>query len=52
MLPVEAAEALGRDTHHPLRRARIIAANGIVVAPMVAVPWFHCLGQRLEEYKE
>jgi len=50
MLPVEAVEALGCDTHHPLRRAHIIAANGVIVAPVVAVPWFHCLGQRIEEW--
>jgi len=49
MLPVEAVEALGCDTHHPLRRVRIVAANGIIVAPVVAGPWLHCLGQRLEE---
>jgi len=49
MLPVEVVEALGCDTHHPLRRVRIVAANGIIVAPVVAVPWLHCLGQRLEE---
>lgn len=50
MLPVEAVEALGCDTHHPLYRVRIVAANGIIVAPVVAVPWFHCLGQRLEQW--
>ena len=50
MLPVEAVEALGCDTHHPLHRVRIVAANGIIVAPVVAVPWFHCLGQRLEQW--
>ena len=50
MLPVEAVEALGCDTHHPLRRVRIIAANGVIVAPVVAVPWFHCLGQRVEQW--
>lgn len=50
MLPVEAVEALGCDTHHPLRRAHIIAANGVIVAPVVTVPWFHCLGQRIEQW--
>jgi len=50
MLPVEAVEAIGCDTHHPLRRVRIIAANGVIVAPAVAVPWFHCLGQRVEQW--
>ncbi|MCD5408183.1 aspartyl protease family protein [Candidatus Bipolaricaulota bacterium] len=50
MLPVEAVEAIGCDTHHPLRRAHIITANGVIVAPVVAVPWFHCLGQCLEKF--
>lgn len=50
MLPVEAVEALGCDTHHPLHRIRIIAANGVIIAPVVAVPWFHCLGQRMEKW--
>jgi len=50
MLPVEAVETLGCDTHHPVRRARIVAAGGVIVAPVVTVPWFHCLGQRLEQW--
>lgn len=50
MLPVEAVEALGCDTHHPLRRIRIITTDGIIVAPVVGVPWFHCLGRRLEQW--
>ena len=50
MLPVEVVEALGCDTHHPLRTIRIVAASGIIVAPMVAVSWFHCLAQRMEEF--
>ena len=50
MLPVEVVEALGCDTHHPLRRVHIIAANGVIVAPVVAVPRFHCLGQRVEQW--
>lgn len=49
-LPVEVVEALGCDTHHPLRTVRIVAANGVIVAPVVALPWFHCLGQRLTSF--
>jgi len=49
-LPVEVVEALGCDTHHPLRTVRIVAANGVIVAPVVALPWFHCLGQRLVSF--
>ena len=50
MLPVEVLEALGYDTHHPSRRARMITASGIIVAPVVRVSWFHCLGQRVEDF--
>lgn len=50
MLPVEALEALGYDTHRPLRRVRMITASGIIVAPVVRVSWFHCLGQRVEDF--
>ena len=50
VLPVEALEAIGCETHHPLRRVRMVAASGVIVAPMVAVPWFDCLGQRLEGF--
>jgi predicted aspartyl protease len=48
MLPVEAVEAIGCDTHHPLQKVRIVAANGVIIAPIIAVPWFNCLGQRVE----
>lgn len=50
MLPVEAVEVLGRDTLHPLRRIRMVAANGVIVAPLVEMSWFHCLGQRLDNF--
>lgn len=50
MLPVEVLETLGYDTHHPIRTVRMVAANGIIVAPVVTVAWFSCLGQRLEEF--
>lgn len=50
MLPVEAVEAIGCDTHHPLQKVRIVAANGVIIAPIIAVPWFNCLGQRVEQW--
>lgn len=49
MLPVEMVEAVGCDTHHPVARRRIVSATGIIVAPVVQVPWFHCLGERVED---
>jgi len=50
ILPVEVVEALGCDTSHPLRTLRIVAANGIIVAPVVALQWFHCLGERATDF--
>lgn len=50
VLPVEVLEALGYDTHRPLRRARMITASGIIVAAVVRVSWFHCLGQQAEDF--
>lgn len=50
VLPVEVLESLGCDTHHPIDRVRIIAANGIIVAPRLAVAWFHCLGRRIIDF--
>lgn len=50
VVPVEAVEALGCETHHPLHRARMVAAGGVIVAPVVAIPWFHCLGLRVEDF--
>ncbi len=51
VLPVEVLEAIGCETHCPLRRVRMVAANGVIVAPVVAVPWLHCLGQRVESFQ-
>ena len=28
----------------------MVTASGIIVAPIVSVPWFHCLGQRVEGF--
>lgn len=50
VLPVEVVESLGCDTHHPLARVRITAASGTIVAPQVDLPWFHCLGRRIEHF--
>ncbi len=50
IVPVEVAEALECDMSHPLRRTRVVAANGIIVAPMVAISWFHCLGHRVKDF--
>ena len=50
VFPVEALESIGCETHRPLRRVRMVAANGVIVAPVVTVSWFHCLGWRIEDF--
>ena len=49
MIPVEVLEALGYDTHNPVQRMRMVTVSGVIVAPVVRVSWFHCLGQRIED---
>jgi predicted aspartyl protease len=50
VLRVNILEALGCDIQNPLRRIRTPAGGGIVEAPVVAVPWFNCLGERVESF--
>ncbi|MEG4808022.1 retropepsin-like aspartic protease [Microcoleus sp. F8-D3] len=50
VLRVNILEALGCDIQNPLRRIRTSAGGSIVEAPVVAVPWFNCLGERLENF--
>ena len=50
VLRVNILEALGCDIQNPLRRIRTSAGGGIVEAPVVAVPWFNCLGERVENF--
>lgn len=49
-LPIQVVENLGYNTQNPLSRIRTVAASGIVEAPVVAVSWFNCLGERLENF--
>lgn len=48
MLRVNILEALDCDIKNSLRRIRTSAGGGIIEAPIVAVPWFNCLGERLK----
>lgn len=45
LIPIEAAERLGVDLAHPIEKVRIVAANGVLIAPRVAIPAFDCLGR-------
>lgn len=42
--------ALGCDLQNLLRTIRITTGGGIVEVPVVTVPWFGCLGQRLGNF--
>jgi predicted aspartyl protease len=45
-LPLQIVENLGYDLQNSIRSISMIAANGIIEAPVVAVSWFNCLGER------
>lgn len=49
-LPSRVLQLVGCDLERPLRTQNITAAGGIISAPVVAVPWFNCLGQRIENF--
>ena len=48
IIPVEVAERLGCDLSHPLRRVRVASASGVIIAPMIPVARFDCLGTRFK----
>jgi len=50
LIPVEAVERVGCDIHHPDRMLRIMAASGVIVAPVVTLARFHCAGKIMEDF--
>lgn len=50
VLPTSVVESLGCNLRKPLRSIATVGANGIINATMVAVPWFNCLGQRIDNF--
>lgn len=50
VLRANVLENLGCDLQNPNRRISTSTGGGIVEAPMVTVPWFSCLGQRVENF--
>lgn len=50
VLPTRVVESLGCNLRKPLRSIATVGASGIINAPLVAVPWFNCLGQRIENF--
>ncbi len=43
-------ESLGCDLQIPSGKIRTTTAGGIIEAPVVTVPWFGCLGQRVDNF--
>jgi len=50
VLPTRVVESLGCNLQKPLRSIATVGASGMINAPLVAVPWFNCLGQRIENF--
>ena len=43
-------QRLGCNLEQPLEKKKIVTANGALDVPIVAVPWFNCLGIKRENY--
>lgn len=50
VLPRVVVEDLGCNLSQPLGRTTIFAASGRLMIPIVAVPWFNCLGKYIENF--
>ncbi|MGH2413685.1 MAG: aspartyl protease family protein [Microcystaceae cyanobacterium] len=50
LLRLNLLKSLGCDLQKPLRQMRTTTAGGIIEAPVVSVPWFSCLGQRVDSF--
>lgn len=50
VLPTRVVESLGCNLRKPLRNIATVGASSIINAPMVTVPWFNCLGQRIDNF--
>jgi len=48
IIPVEALEAIGSSPAESKDHVRIITGSGVLIAPRVSVPAFHCLGRELK----
>jgi clan AA aspartic protease (TIGR02281 family) len=50
VLPTRILQRLGCNLEQPLEKKKIVTANGAINVPIVAVPWFNCLGIKRENY--
>lgn len=50
VLPTRILQRAGCNLEQPLEKKKIVTANGAIDVPIVAVPWFNCLGIKRENY--
>jgi len=50
IIPVEALEAIGISPAESKDHVRIITGSGILMAPRVTIPLFHCLGKEFGRF--
>ena len=50
VLPTRIWQRIGCNLEQPLEKKKIVTANGAIEVPIVAVPWFNCLGTKRENY--
>ena len=50
VLPTQILQKIGCNLEQPLDKKKIVTANGAIAVPIVAVPWFNCLGIKREKY--
>ncbi|MDJ0636075.1 MAG: retropepsin-like aspartic protease [Xenococcaceae cyanobacterium MO_188.B29] len=50
VIPIPILQRLGCNLNKPLRTTMIVTANGAIEVPIIAVPWFNCLGIKKENF--
>ena len=50
VIPIPILQRLGCNLNEPLRTTMIVTANGAIEVPIVAIPWFNCLGIKKENF--
>ena len=49
-LPIDFLRDIGCPTTSTTPQRTITTGNGVIQVPIVQVPWFNCLGQRVEDF--
>jgi clan AA aspartic protease (TIGR02281 family) len=50
VLPTRVLQRVGCNLNDALEKKKIVTANGTINVPIVAIPWFNCLGIKRENY--